>query len=95
MTWPIQFFEKVVVEIEAAELLITPIMDKDAWVRRQYLSRNAPSGDKQSSPERQKNHLLPPQGEIAGFCGVLKRAAQPQKGQHNWDLAQSAMSPYP
>ena len=70
-------------------------MDKDAWVGRQHLSRDAPSGDKQFSSGRQKNHLLPPQGEIAGFCGALKRAAQPHKGQHNWYLAQSAMSPYP
>ena len=27
-------------------LVHTPIMDKDAWVRRQHLSRDAPSGDK-------------------------------------------------
>ena len=26
--------------------LITPIMDKDAWVRRQHLSWDNPSGDK-------------------------------------------------
>ena len=30
----------------AAELLYyTPIMNKDAWVRRQHLSRDNPSGD--------------------------------------------------
>ena len=62
-------------------------MDKDAWVGRQHLSRDAPSRDKQFSLGRQKNHLLPPQGKIAGFYGALKRTAQPQKGQHNWDLA--------
>ena len=70
-------------------------MDKDGWVGRQHLSQDDPSGDKQSSPGGQKNHLLTPQGEIAGFYGALKRSAQLQKGQHNWNLAQSAMSPYP
>ena len=42
-----------------------------------------------------ENHRLPSQREIAGFCGAPKRAAQPQKGQYNWHLDQSPMSPYP
>ena len=54
-------------------------MDKDTWVGRQHLSRDAPSGDKQFSPEHQKNHLLPPQGDLwctEESCSAPKGSAQ-------------------
>ena len=73
---------------------------RQLWIRTPGLGGNISVGTPRleitSSPQDvRKTTFSPHRGEIAGFCRALKKAAQPQKDQHNWNLAQSPMSPYP